>query len=178
LILLGMKPLEPETEYGYILPQTDGPVSSGILEVSRFVEKPGPTSARELLQGGGLWNTLVMAFSAGSVLERVRDLFPIHYGFFRQIAETIDSGQGREVIRDIYRKIEPFNFSKGFLENPPVRNRLRLSVLPVQGVWWSDWGSEDRIRKDLDRFPSLIRRDKKSIPISAMRLTPLKSVHF
>jgi hypothetical protein len=37
------------------------------------------------------------------------------------------------------------NFSKGFLEALSIRDPSRLGVLPVHGVFWSDWGSEHRI---------------------------------
>lgn len=154
LVLLGVKPLEPETEYGYILPEPvgDDQSPSGIRDVSRFIEKPGQNIAREFLEGGALWNTLVMTFNAGTVLERVRELYPTLYDSFRRIGKTLDTAREWEMVHVVYREIEPFNFSKGFLETTPARNRLRLSVLPVQGVWWSDWGSEKRILKDLQRF--------------------------
>jgi mannose-1-phosphate guanylyltransferase len=179
LVLLGVKPLEPETEYGYILPEPvgDDQTPSGIRDVSRFIEKPARNIAREFLERGALWNTLVMTFNAGTVLERVRELYPTLYDSFRRIGKTLDTAREREVVNDVYREIEPFNFSKGFLETTPVRNRFRLSVLPVQGVWWSDWGSESRILNDLNRFPHLTTRQDRIKPISAPRMTPMESIN-
>jgi hypothetical protein len=37
------------------------------------------------------------------------------------------------------------NLSKGLLETLAAKRDRTLLVLPVRGVHWSDWGSEDRI---------------------------------
>jgi len=43
------------------------------------------------------------------------------------------------------RSIKPMNFSKGLSEAFSVQYTGCLGVLPVRGVFWSDWGSEQRI---------------------------------
>jgi hypothetical protein len=45
--------------------------------------------------------------------------------------------------------MEPMNFSKGLLENFSVVHTSRLMVLSVRDVYWSDWGSEQRILRGL-----------------------------
>jgi hypothetical protein len=49
-------------------------------------------------------------------------------------------------VEDVYQKIDPLNFSKGLLEAFSARYSSHLGVLPVRGVLWSDWGSEQRIK--------------------------------
>lgn len=43
------------------------------------------------------------------------------------------------------------NFSRGLLEALSHQQPSRLSVLAVRGVFWSDWGSEERIASALRR---------------------------
>lgn len=46
------------------------------------------------------------------------------------------------------------NFSKGLLERFSLNYPSRLTVLPVRGVQWSDWGSEQRVLSALEHmFP-------------------------
>jgi hypothetical protein len=39
----------------------------------------------------------------------------------------------------------PLNFSKDLLEGLDLYSRKQLSVVPMEEVVWSDWGSEDHI---------------------------------
>jgi hypothetical protein len=41
--------------------------------------------------------------------------------------------------------MQPVNLSKGLLELFPLERSPALCVLPVSGIHWSDWGSEQRI---------------------------------
>jgi len=154
LVLLGMEPYAPEPEYGYILPdrKMDRSTPSGICKVSRFIEKPELYAARALVQRGGLWNTLVMAFKAKTVLDLVRRAVPTFYHSFQRIGKALGTSREMDVVDEVYREIKPLSFSKGLLEIVPVQHLLRLSVLPMRGVFWSDWGSEVRILNDLKKF--------------------------
>jgi hypothetical protein len=48
-------------------------------------------------------------------------------------------------MEEAYRLIEAMNFSRGVLEAFSPPREFGLLVLPVRGVVWSDWGSEERI---------------------------------
>ncbi|MBI3611224.1 MAG: NTP transferase domain-containing protein [Nitrospirae bacterium] len=151
LILLGMEPSDPEPEYGYILPIVETNVSArwGVRKVSRFVEKPELHAARELFYKGGLWNTMVMVFKAGTLLELTRKVAPILHRSFQRIRNAVGTPAETEVTEKVYRNMEPVNFSKGLLEAFSVQYASCLGVLPVRGVFWSDWGSEQRIKNIL-----------------------------
>lgn len=144
LVLLGVQPGEPEPDYGYILPGAAAG-SLGLRSVSRFIEKPARHVAAELALRGGLWNTLVMAFRAGALLELARSLAPDLAGAFERIGEAIGTLREQEVTREVYRSLRPLNLSRDLLENLPARHPSRLLVLSVHGVHWSDWGSEQRV---------------------------------
>ncbi|HEY6364620.1 MAG TPA: sugar phosphate nucleotidyltransferase [Candidatus Binatia bacterium] len=153
LVLLGMHPSEAEPEYGYIVPGEKfyGPPGLGAYEVSRFIEKPHPYVARDLISEGGLWNTLVMIFRTKFFLKEIDRINPRLFGFFERIWNAIGSASAVDVVKKIYAQAHPVNLSKGFLEILALDRPSRLVVLPVRGVCWSDWGSEQRIVTVLGR---------------------------
>jgi mannose-1-phosphate guanylyltransferase len=63
VVLLGIEPSSPETEYGWIEPAgPHGPVGSvQVFRIRRFWEKPSPSLAVALFSSGCLWNSFVMA---------------------------------------------------------------------------------------------------------------------
>jgi mannose-1-phosphate guanylyltransferase len=147
IVLLGIHPSEAEPEYGYIMPgkKLDIPVAPAAREVSRFIEKPKREIARSLVLGGGLWNTLVLVFKAQTFLDAVSRIAPRLHGYFEQIRRAVDTPSAKEMTEKVYQQMAPLNLSKGLLELLPREQALKLCVLPVQGVHWSDWGSEARI---------------------------------
>lgn len=147
LVLLGIEPNEPESEYGYILPgaRVKNLFPLDLRRVSRFIEKPEPRAAGELILKGGLWNTMVMVFKAKTVLDLARNATRRLYNSFQQILEAIGTPQERDVVEETYRYMEPVNFSKELLEPSCQPRRSCLAVLRVRGVIWSDWGSAQRI---------------------------------
>lgn len=142
-VLLGVQPSEPEPEYGYIIPGKKR--HRDFHEVVRFIEKPEPEVAFQLLREGGLWNTMVMIFKAGTMVDLVCRAAPQLHHIFANILEAIGTNHEVQTINDAYRRMESMNFSKGLLETFAVEYSSRLLVLPVRDVYWSDWGSEKRI---------------------------------
>ena len=157
IVLLGIKPQGPEPEYGYILPGEEiGDLHQlGARRVRQFIEKPELAAARQLIREGGLWNTMVMVFRVKTLLDLVRTAAPALYRSFQQIREAIGSPSESKVVRDVYRNIEAVNFSTGMLEMFGLNRPPRLLVVPVQGVLWSDWGSEQRIMSILSQADHL-----------------------
>jgi hypothetical protein len=60
------------------------------------------------------------------------------------------------VTEHAYRRLAPSNFSKDLLEVFAAQRR-RLSVIPVNGVLWSDWGSVAHI---VDTLRTIGRLDR------------------
>ncbi len=73
-VLTILEPEEADPELGYIVPA--GKLSDGSCAVARFVEKPAPALARELLSTGALWNSFIFAASAPSLLGLLRRTMP------------------------------------------------------------------------------------------------------
>lgn len=152
IVLLGIPPNSPETEYGYILANNcwHNVFPFGAREVERFVEKPDPILARKIMRRGGLWNTMVMVFKLKTLIEYIRAISPQTHRCFEQIYQAVGSANFEIAVKQVFAQAESFNLSTGFLEMLPLQRKRDLVVLPVRGVHWSDWGSEARIMKTLE----------------------------
>jgi mannose-1-phosphate guanylyltransferase len=158
LILLGVKPDREEPEYGYLLPNKNRVgIGRGMFEISWFIEKPDQKTARRVIQAGGLWNTMIMVFKTKTMLHWVSRLAPRLYQEFQQVYAAIGTPGETDVVRNIYRRLRPINFSTEFLE-PMVKNYpSTLVALPVPDLLWSDWGTASRIIDVLARIGKVPR---------------------
>lgn len=147
IVLLGIEPQSAETEYGYILPaESNGHIDlCGCRRAAHFVEKPDIAEARLLVAAGALWNTMVMVFRVDNLLSEVAALYPDIAGLFRSLSRVIGKPAEQHMIEEIYRTLEPMNFSKDILEKIAARESGAILVLPVLQVTWSDWGSPQRL---------------------------------
>lgn len=152
IVLLAMEAQGPEVEYGYIVPHPDDGALDlwGTRTAANFVEKPDSAQARELVRAGGLWNTMIMVFKVRTVLKMLQRLFPTTYLPFARIFEAIGTPEEKRAVDSVYRTLAPMNFSKGFLEKIAAIDPKAISVLPVLQVFWSDWGSPDRLEEVLE----------------------------
>ena len=165
VVLLGIQPTEAETEYGYILPGRE--VYPRLWKVSRFIEKPDACTALKLIQNDGLWNTMVMIFNAGSMMDLVCGAAPKMHAIFGRILDAVGTPGELKAVEEGYHSLESMNFSKGLLQPFSLGRAARLMVLPVRGVRWSDWGSEQRIisvLRDIGRLGRLERIPKPCSP--------------
>jgi mannose-1-phosphate guanylyltransferase len=146
MILLGIKPDRAEPEYGYLLPnKKQSGIGPNMSEISWFIEKPDQKTARRLIRAGGLWNTMIMVFKTKTMLHWLSKLAPTVYQQFQQVYEAIGTAGETEVVRNIYQRLKPMNFSKEFIE-PMVKNYpSNLIALPIRDLLWSDWGTASRV---------------------------------
>jgi mannose-1-phosphate guanylyltransferase len=154
LVLLGLEPHEPDPEYGYIVPgksiETFAP--SSVRPVEMFVEKPSVEAAKKIIGSGALWNTMVMVFACKTFLSVIQRSAPELYRSFEPIQNALGTPDEQQVVERVYEKLLPINFSKGVLEVLPFEHRRALTVLPVRGVTWNDWGTADHLSSTLQRL--------------------------
>ncbi len=93
LVTFGIRPIRPETGYGYIKADTGCPLAGGrAYGVAEFVEKPNLKKAEHFLsEGNYYWNSGMFAFSVGAMRKelfshapRIRTMFDL--GFDEMIA--------------------------------------------------------------------------------------------
>jgi mannose-1-phosphate guanylyltransferase len=173
LVVLGIQPHEPESEYGYIAPgeRIDDSGIDGPREVALFVEKPAAEAPKKIIASGALWNTMVMVFACKTFLAVIQRAMPELHRSFQQILEAIGTPAERPRIEQVYHGLPSLNLSKGILEALPFEDRRDLVILPVQGVTWSDWGTGARLSRTLRHLgrlnttPGLGASDTKRVPI-------------
>ena len=67
---------------------------------------------------------------------------------FERLGEAIDTPKEAEVLRAIYERMPHLNFSRDLLAQVPGET----AVMEMEGLWWSDWGSPERIIETLARL--------------------------
>jgi mannose-1-phosphate guanylyltransferase len=151
LVVLGIRPHEPESEYRYIVPgeKIDDSGIDAPREVALFVEKPAAEAVKKIIASGALWNTMVMVFTCKTFLSVIRGAAPELHRSFQQIPEAIGTPAERHRIERVYHELPSLNLSKGILEALPFEHRRNLVILPVRGVTWSDWGTSARLSRTL-----------------------------
>ena len=153
MILLGMAPQKgEETEYGYIVGAARMPMSEEVSPVAGFVEKPPLAQARELIQRGALWNTMIFAVENAVLWEMTQRASPSLYHAFRLIQTSLHDGRlSPRALEHIYEIIPSVNFSSAICE--PLA--AKLCVLPVPDIGWSDWGTAASILRTLKKLGRL-----------------------
>lgn len=167
MVLLGMEPDRVESEYGYIVPAACDSLRAvpGVRRVETFVEKPTPAQAEDLAAHGALWNTMVMVCRPRTLMRAVARVAPALRQAFERVRRALGTPEETRVVEEVYRDLPSVNFSRVVLEAMPSRRSPSLLVLPVRGVYWSDWGSEQRITGELER-----RREGSPAPCAAVGL--------
>jgi mannose-1-phosphate guanylyltransferase len=147
IVLLGVQPSEPETEYGWIEPG-ERMASNGratLYRVRRFREKPAEEVARTLLMDGGLWNTFVFAGAVRALLAAGRECVPSMSERFARLSGFWGGEHEHWAVRQAYALAPTVSFSRSILE----ACAQPLGVLKVPGLTWCDLGSPDRVLKTL-----------------------------
>ena len=150
VMLLGITPTAPETEYGWIEPQPSILASAerSITRVRKFWEKPGSSLATSLMNRGCLWNSFVMVGRVDALLKITRAAMPEMYTAFAAITPTVETVAHDKALADLYSHIEDSNFSHQVLAVRPED----LMVMKVGDVGWSDLGEPNRVLSTLARI--------------------------
>jgi mannose-1-phosphate guanylyltransferase len=163
VVIVGARPTEPDPELGYL---ALGPQLTQIPRVRRlvgFVEKPSVVRARELIEGGALWNTMVTCGTVDALWALGQATEPQLLDILDSLVPLVGTPDESDAIDYIYRAFLPVSFSRDMLERAPQR----LCVMELDGVEWSDWGRPERIETVL-----ALRRSRALFPGRACAMTP------
>ena len=143
VMLLAAAPTQPEVEYGWIEPDrnTASRSGAGLMRVKRFWEKPASQTAERLLAEGCLWNTFVMAGSAGAFIEMIRQAVPGLYHSFEAALSVLDGSGEDAVMQSVYDKLPSADFSREVLSV----STKKLTVASLGDIGWSDLGDPHRL---------------------------------
>lgn len=139
VVLLGITPEEPDSDYGWILPGK--PLGTHVRSVVDFVEKPIRAVASELHSGGALWNSFMFVANARTLLHLYSYLLPdLLEPFLRELVVS-----PRLTLEGLYDEAPTCDFSRDLLQ----RAADRLSVLAVPPCGWTDLGTPSRLARHL-----------------------------
>jgi mannose-1-phosphate guanylyltransferase len=145
-LLFGFVPQEADPELGYIIPK--GNDGAATLGVDRFVEKPSPTQARQIIKQGGLWNGFIVAARGQSLLNLYRRRCPDLLKQMRTCVQHAILGD-KESLPRLYASLPTIDFSRDILQG----QESRLRVLRVANCGWSDLGTLGRVERVLRTSP-------------------------
>ena len=150
VMLLGITPTAPETEYGWIEPQPSilASAQKSITRGRKFWEKPSLNLAASLMERGCLWNSFVMVGRVDALLKMTRAALPEMYAAFETITPTFETANEHKTLAALYSHIEDSNFSHQVLAVRPED----LMVMRVGDVGWSDLGEPNRVLSTLARI--------------------------
>jgi mannose-1-phosphate guanylyltransferase/mannose-6-phosphate isomerase len=132
LVLLGIKPHEPATGYGYIkLSKIIIEGNMPVYEVAKFVEKPSLETAKKYLADGYLWNSGMFVFKANTFLQMLIKHQP-------EIAKQLTNMTIKN-FEEIYENFTNISMDYGLAEKVD-----KVAVVPVN-MSWSDLGSWESI---------------------------------
>lgn len=167
VVTFGIKPLFPETGYGYIKTKGkgQGKKAQGYFNVEKFTEKPDEKTARKYLkQGGYYWNSGMFAFKIATIEEELKR----HAKRIFEIYET-----GYDAMLSSFETMPDISIDYAVMEKSD-----RVVTMPAD-MYWNDVGSWDSM---FEVFPKdgagnvtigdVIAHDtKNSLIISDKRLT-------
>jgi mannose-1-phosphate guanylyltransferase len=109
MILLGVLPSEPETEYGWIEPgeRVGWTGHSPVYRIRRFREKPSKEVAKTLFADGCFWNTFIFAGRPAVVLAAGRECSPSLYDRLARLPAFWGSEHERWALRHAYASPRP-----------------------------------------------------------------------
>lgn len=147
LVTFGIKPVRPETGYGYVRPNRKIRLGKkGQLRghpVKQFVEKPNAKRAMQYLKSGDyFWNSGMFIWRAATILDEIRQHQPGLARGLDRIRQLLEAGATRAAVDEEYRKLTPISIDTGVMERSS-----KAAVVPV-AFGWSDvgsWGSLDEV---------------------------------
>ncbi|MDQ3673326.1 MAG: sugar phosphate nucleotidyltransferase, partial [Gemmatimonadota bacterium] len=132
LVTVGIVPTRPDPGFGYIQPssaESDGP-----SRVKRFVEKPEPATAAEMVAAGYLWNSGIFVWRVADFLSEVR-------AHSKELAAALETAGRRDKGAFFGAVKTPVSVDVGILERS-----ARVSVLPGD-FGWDDIGTWSALRR-------------------------------
>jgi mannose-1-phosphate guanylyltransferase len=146
LITLGIKPLYPNTGYGYIQHE-EVAVQDNIYKVKTFTEKPDIELAKKfLISGDFLWNAGIFVWRTESIIKAFENYLPEIHEVFDSAKDSLITSEEKAAIERIYPLCVNISIDYGILEKAD-----NVYVIP-SAFGWSDlgtWGSAyENLEKD------------------------------
>jgi mannose-1-phosphate guanylyltransferase/mannose-6-phosphate isomerase len=138
IVTFGIKPTEPKTSYGYILPGKG--LGNDVYAVRRFVEKPDSATAARYVSDGYLWNSGNFLFRADVLLAELERLEPDMAAAIKTAVDSASTDLGFLRLR-----AEAFARAPQKSIDYAVMEKTDRAAVVVGEFRWSDIGSWDAL---------------------------------
>jgi len=144
MVLLGVEPKGPETDYGWVVPR---PKANGSLRpVASFREKPDTAGAAALFEQGALLNSFILIAGGRFLLDLFETSLPQLWRSFQPVFDGTRKGPWIEQdLARLYDSVPTLDFSKDLLEQ--AADSLWVHSVPACG--WLDLGTPERLTDHL-----------------------------
>ena len=145
LITFGIKPLRPDTGYGYI--EYDASDSTDdVYKVEAFKEKPDQATAEEFLQAGNfVWNSGIFVWSLAAINRSYEQHLPEVNASFAEGKDYYYTEGEEEFIEKVYSNCINISIDYGILEKAD-----NVYVMPAD-IGWTDLGTWKSIDSEHDK---------------------------
>jgi mannose-1-phosphate guanylyltransferase / mannose-6-phosphate isomerase len=142
LVTFGVKPVRPDTGYGYIQSGEALSGGDGVFGVDRFVEKPDRETAQRFVDSGAFfWNSGIFLLSARAYLGELSRINPTMLDACERAVRD-----GQEDLAFFRLSAEPFGEAPSLsIDHAVMEHTSRAAVVPVD-MAWSDVGSWPALR--------------------------------
>jgi mannose-1-phosphate guanylyltransferase/mannose-6-phosphate isomerase len=139
IVTFGIKPSEPKTSYGYILPG-EAIGKNGVSAVMKFVEKPDAATAAKYVRDGYLWNSGNFLFRADVMLSELARLEP-------EIAKAIEAAVKNAGTDLGFLRLGEKDFARSPAKSIDyaVMEKTDRAAVVAGDFRWSDIGSWDAL---------------------------------
>ena len=142
LFIFGIKPTNPSSEYGYFLTKK----LKNINKVTRFIEKPKPAKAKQVIKKKGYWNSGMFFLRKDSIINNFKKYQPKTY---KSCIASVNKAKYKNntyyLNKSSFVKSVEKSFDYAILEKTKQINAIKLDIP------WSDLGSWKEILKVYDK---------------------------
>ena len=142
LFIFGIKPTNPSSEYGYFLTKK----VKNINKVTRFIEKPKPAKAKQVIKKKGYWNSGMFFLRKDSIINNFKKYQPKTY---KSCLASVNKAKYKNntyyLNKSSFVKSVEKSFDYAILEKTKQINAIKLDIP------WSDLGSWKEILKVYDK---------------------------
>ena len=143
IFVFGIKPKSPTSDYGYFLTKK---IKGNINKVTRFIEKPKETKAKQIIKKKGYWNSGMFYLRKDSIISNFKKLQPKTY---RNCVNAVKKAKYNTntyfLNKASFIKTTAKSFDYAILEKTKQINAIKLDIP------WSDLGSWKEILKMYDK---------------------------
>jgi mannose-1-phosphate guanylyltransferase len=141
IVVLGIRPIRPETGYGYI--EAGGALTADVLRVRRFTEKPDAHKAASFVSAGNyFWNSGMFLWSARTLSSALREHLPKTATILEQIAGAFGTRRFTNTFQRLYPKCENISIDYAVLEPRSAKGESAANIFCLPADFgWNDLGS-------------------------------------